>query len=97
MLLNLSKKAWTSGLSLGDFGAHGDANGRVVSELKSLAERYDKAVVEELEQMAVAPEKRAVANVGRLDAKKHLQATALAAMSSNIIQAMGTMLDTVVF
>lgn len=32
-----------------------------------------------------------------MDAKKHLQANAIGLMSNNIIQAMGTMLDTVVF
>jgi 26S proteasome regulatory subunit N11 len=67
---------------------------QVVKELKDLAERYDKAVVEEQE---LPPEKRIVANVGKMDAKKHLQNNVLGLMSSNIIQCMGTMLDTVVF
>ena len=43
------------------------------------------------------PEKRIVANVGKTDAKKHLQSNVTALMSSNIIQSLGTMLDTVVF
>lgn len=43
------------------------------------------------------PEKRVVANVGKMDAKKHLQTNVTSLMSSNIIQCMGTMLDTVVF
>jgi 26S proteasome regulatory subunit N11 len=66
----------------------------VVKELKELAQRYDKAVVEEQE---LPPEKRVVANVGKMDAKKHLHNNVLGLMSSNIIQCMGTMLDTVVF
>jgi 26S proteasome regulatory subunit N11 len=58
------------------------------------AARYDKAVVEEQE---LSPEKRIVANVGKMDAKKHLAANVNTLMTNNINQAMGTMLDTVVF
>lgn len=94
MLLNLNKKTWTDGLLLQDFEQHSGANEKVVSELKALASRYDQAVVEEQE---LPPEKRVVANVGKMDAKKHLAANVTALMSANINQAMGTMLDTVVF
>lgn len=94
MLLNLSKKAWTAGLVLDNFQSHSEANEKVVKELKSLAERYEKAVVEEQE---MPQEKRIVANVGKMDAKKHLASNVTQLMSSNIIQAMGTMLDTIVF
>lgn len=94
MLLNLSKKTWTDGLLLKDFSAHTSSNEAVVKELQQLADRYDKAVVEEQE---LPPEKRVVANVGKMDAKKHIAAAVTSLMSSNINQAMGTMLDTVVF
>lgn len=94
MLLNLSKKTWTNGLSLQQFDAHTDANEKIVKELKALTDRYDKAVIEEQD---MAPETRIVANVGKTDAKKHLAAGVTTLMSSNIIQCMGTMLDTVVF
>ncbi|GAX85652.1 hypothetical protein CEUSTIGMA_g13067.t1 [Chlamydomonas eustigma] len=94
MLLNLSKSSWTSGLTLSDFQAHNDSNEKVVKELKALADRYDKAVIEEQE---LSPEKRIVANVGKMDAKKHLATNVGTLMASNINQALGTMLDTVVF
>jgi hypothetical protein len=42
MLLNLSRKGWAAGLALAAFDAHADGNAKVVSELKSLSERYDK-------------------------------------------------------
>eukprot|EP00879_Flechtneria_rotunda_P028637 GHRR01030834.1.p2 GENE.GHRR01030834.1~~GHRR01030834.1.p2 ORF type:complete len:100 (-),score=9.28 GHRR01030834.1:206-505(-) len=45
----------------------------------------------------VEPEKRIVANVGKMDAKKHLATNVTNIMGANINQAMGTMLDTVVF
>lgn len=49
------------------------------------------------EEQDMPHEKRAVANVGRLDVKKHMQENVTALMSSNILQCMGTMLDTIVF
>lgn len=94
MLLNLSKKAWTSGLTLGDYEQHAAGNAKTVEEMKGLAARYNDAVAEE---GGLAPEQRVVANVGKMDARKHLAAAVGGVMSANINQAMGTMLDTVVF
>ena len=42
MLLNLSKKSWTAGLTLTNFQQHNESNEKVVKELKALADRYDK-------------------------------------------------------
>jgi hypothetical protein len=50
-----------------------------------------------VEEQEMPPEMRIVANVGKMDAKKHLAVGVNALMSSNIVQSMGTMLDTVVF
>lgn len=94
MLLNLSKKAWTSGLTLGDYDQHAAANSKTVEEMKGLAVRYNEAVAEEGE---LAPEQRVVANVGKMDARKHLASAVSSAMGSNINQALGTLLDTIVF
>lgn len=63
-------------------------------EMLNLAIKYNKAVQEEDE---LPPEKLAIANVGKQDAKKHLEKHVSNLMSSNIIQTLGTMLDTVVF
>jgi len=94
MLLNLHKKTWTAGLVLDDFETHGQDNEKVLKELQALSERYDKAVVEEQE---LTQNERTVANVGKQDAKKHLEMNVTHLMSSNIVQTLGTMLDTVVF
>lgn len=59
-----------------------------------LAKKYNKAVREEDE---LSPEKFALANVGRQDAKKHLEEEVSALMSANIVQSLGSMLDTVAF
>merc|ERR1711908_246544 len=59
-----------------------------------LAKSYVKSIEEEQETPI---EKRAVANVGKQDAKKHLEASLNDLMGENIIQCLGTMLDTVAF
>ncbi|WZZ74995.1 hypothetical protein YC2023_086365 [Brassica napus] len=94
MLLNLHKKKWTDGLTLRRFDTHSKTNEQTVQEMLSLAAKYNKAVQEEDE---LSPEKLAIVNVGRQDAKKHLEEHVSNLMSSNIVQTLGTMLDTVVF
>ncbi|KAF6151609.1 hypothetical protein GIB67_010285, partial [Kingdonia uniflora] len=94
MLLNLHKKKWTDGLTLQRFDAHSKTNEQTVQEMLNLGIKYNKAVQEEDE---LSPEKLAIANVGRQDAKKHLEEHISNLMSSNIVQTLGTMLDTVVF
>ncbi|KAF6134544.1 hypothetical protein GIB67_022284 [Kingdonia uniflora] len=94
MLLNLHKKKWTDGLTLQRFDTHSKTNEQTVQEMLNLGIKYNKAVQEEDE---VSPEMFAIANVGRQDAKKHLEEHVSNLMSSNIVQTLGTMLDTVVF
>ncbi|KAG6402475.1 hypothetical protein SASPL_134670 [Salvia splendens] len=94
MLLNLHKKKWTDGLTLQRFDTHSKTNEQTVQEMLNLAIKYNKSVQEEDE---LSPEKLAIANVGKQDAKKHLEEHVSNLMSSNIVQTLGTMLDTVVF
>ncbi|KAK8309176.1 hypothetical protein V6Z12_D02G109300, partial [Gossypium hirsutum] len=72
----------------------GHLNKPSIQEMLNLAIKYSKAVQEEDE---LPPEKLAIANVGRQDAKKHLEEHVSNLMSSNHVQTLGTMLDTVVF
>lgn len=94
MLMNLHKKKWSKGLILGDFAKHAADNEAVGKKLVTLTEGYHKRVVDEetkdLKELAVA-------NVGKVDPKKRLEADVHALMESNILQCLGTMLDTVVF
>ncbi|AQK57569.1 26S proteasome non-ATPase regulatory subunit 14 [Zea mays] len=80
MLLNLHKKKWTDGLILKRFDTHSKTNEQTVQEMLNLAIKYNKAVQEEDE---LPPEKLAIANVGRQDAKKHLEEHVSNLMSSN--------------
>eukprot|EP00741_Cyanophora_paradoxa_P009631 tig00001542_g9329.t1 len=94
MLMNLNKKKWTDGLALKPFDAHSCGNEKTVQEMLELAKAYNKAVQDE---MRLTPEKLLVQNVGKLDPKKHLEQSVQELMSNNIVQTLGTMLDTVVF
>jgi len=141
MLLNLNKKAWSTGLTLADYQQQAASNTKTVEEMKSLASRwgvrgaaalggageqecwrgvpllrltvshaaprsnlahllnapthrYNEAVAEEGE---LSPEQRVVANVGKMDARKHLAAAVTDVMGRNIDGTMGTLLDTIIF
>ncbi|KAF9606937.1 hypothetical protein IFM89_030235 [Coptis chinensis] len=94
MLLNLHKKKWTDGLMLQRFDTHSKTNEQTVQEMLNLVVEYNKAVQEEDE---LPPKKAAIAKVGKKDAKKHLEERVSNLMSSNIVQILGTMVNTVVF
>ena len=94
MLLNLHKKKWSDGLCLDQFDKHASSNEAAMQALTDLSEKYDKVIVEE---DTLSREKLAIANVGRQDAKKHIEEEAKKIMEKNIVQALGTMLDSVVF
>lgn len=94
MLMNLHKRNWTSGLSLDKFEDHQQSNEEVVDKMLKLATEYDERVKQEEGKTS---EQILVDNVGKIDPKRHLEASVNDLMSSNIIQCLGTMLDTVVF
>jgi len=94
MLLNLNKNKWTDGLTLQGFDLQEKQNQKTIENLLSLAKIYQKMVEDE---QRLTPEELVVANVGKLNAKKHLEEDVGKLMSTNIIQQLGTMLDAVVF
>lgn len=72
----------------------GHLNTPLIQEIPNLAIKYYKTLQEEDE---LPPEKLAIANLGRQDAKKHLEDHVSNWMSSNMVQTLSTLLDTVVF
>ncbi len=70
------------------------ATRETVTEMKELSAAYEKAVKQEIELTA---EQLVFATVGKVDAKKRIEDAMLRLMSANIVQCLGTMLDTVVF
>jgi 26S proteasome regulatory subunit N11 len=94
MLMNLHKRSWTDGLSLERFEDHQLSNEQVVEKMLKLTKDYNDRVKQEEGKTS---EQILVDNVGKIDPKRHLEASVSDLMSSNIIQCLGTMLDTVVF
>ena len=94
MLSNLHKKQWTNGLKLEDFRAQTERNQKTVESMARMAKAYHELIKEENELDA---EKFALANVGKINAKKRLEKDVEELMTSNIVQALGAMLDTVMF
>ncbi|CAJ1967324.1 unnamed protein product [Cylindrotheca closterium] len=94
MLMNLHKRNWTTGLSLEKFENHQQSNEEHVQKMLQLTKDYNERVKEE-EGKTTA--QILVDNVGKVDPKRHLETSVADLMSSNIVQCLGTMLDTVVF
>jgi len=94
MLMNLHKKTWTDGLKVADYVEHAEETVKTLTEMKDLSDAYEKAVKQETELTA---DELLVATVGKVDAKKRIEDNVLELMSTNLVQLLGTMLDTVVF
>ncbi|KMS93588.1 hypothetical protein BVRB_029960, partial [Beta vulgaris subsp. vulgaris] len=94
MLLNLHKKQWTDSLRIETFDAHSKDNETTVQTLLRLSKSYAAWLKEE---DTLSKEELAIAHVGKVDPKKHLETNVTNLMSSNIIQNLGIMLNTVVF
>lgn len=94
MLLNLHKKKWTDSLSVENFEHHSEKNEKTVESMLGLAKSYLKAVQEE---QKMKPKELAIARVGKLNPKKHLESDVASLMGQNINQCLGSMLDTVIF
>ena len=71
-----------------------DRNEAVVDRMLKLTASYGERIASEEGKTA---EEVMVENVGKVDPKKHLEAGVAELMQLNIIQCLGTMLDTVVF
>jgi len=94
MLMNLHKRNWTAGLQVDAFEDHAAKNEAVVDRMLKLTASYGERIASEEGKTA---EEVMVENVGKVDPKKHLEAGVAELMQLNIIQCLGTMLDTVVF
>ena len=70
MLLHVHKKTWTEGLKLVDFNEHEKDTEKVIKSMVELAKTYNKMVQEEGK---TSREQYQLANVGKLDPKRHLE------------------------
>jgi 26S proteasome regulatory subunit N11 len=94
MLMNLNKRNWTAGLAVTKFEQHRDQTVATVEKMLQLTAAYQDRIREEQGKTA---QQILVDNVGKLDPKRHLESAVADLMGSNLVQCLGTMLDTVVF
>lgn len=94
MLMNLHKKNWTFGMKPMESTDHSNRNLKSVKEMLRLSELYNKSVQEESTMTA---EQLTTRHVGKQDPKRHLEEQCRQAMCDNIVQSLGTMIDTVAF
>ena len=94
MLMNLHKRNWTTGLSLQAFQTHQQQTEDTLTQMVQLSKEYQERI--QLEQNKTT-EELLVETVGQRDPHKHLQQSVHTLMSQNLLQCLGTMLDTVVF
>lgn len=94
MLQNLHKRNWTTGLSVTKFEDFAASTESILDQMLKLTASYNERVQQE---EGKTMEEIQVENVGKVDPKRHLESKVADLMSENIIQCLGTMLDTVVF
>ena len=94
MLMNLHKKDWAHGLQVQKYEEQQKHSDIVFENMKKLSKEY---VVRIAEEEGLSAEEIEVKNVGKVDPKKHLEMNVHELMASCIVQALGTMVNTVVF
>eukprot|EP00300_Choanocystis_sp_HF-7_P036493 c52347_g1_i1.p1 GENE.c52347_g1_i1~~c52347_g1_i1.p1 ORF type:complete len:309 (+),score=68.91 c52347_g1_i1:43-969(+) len=94
MLSNLRKRRWIDGMAVADFDRHASETEALLDDVCKLATAYTKAI--QLED-TMSPEAFAIASVGKLDAKRHLEQDVEELISKSILQCLAAMLDVVAF
>lgn len=94
MLTNLYKNTWSSGLKTTRFEDHSKANLDLINSMAAHSKNYNDRVKDE---EGKTPEEVLVANVGKIDPKRHLSSSVNDLMADNILQVLATMLATIVF
>ena len=94
MLTNLGKRNWVTSLLVTPYAAHGEATQQIVSKMVTLSSQYQERIQNEMNKTS---QQILVESVGKIDPKRHLEMAVNDLMGANIIQCLGTMLDTVVF
>ncbi|UKJ90208.2 proteasome (prosome, macropain) 26S subunit, non-ATPase, 14 [Theileria orientalis] len=89
MLLNFKKNRWTKDLEIQDFVERQKENSDLLSEIRDLCEKYNQTIKKE---MTCTPEELVVANVGKLDAKRHIENSVSTLLANNTLNSFSTML-----
>ncbi|CAG9314696.1 unnamed protein product [Blepharisma stoltei] len=94
MLLNLQKQKWVQKLKVEDFMKREEENLKIIEEMVTLAETYNKWIQEEMKK---TKQEMVVSTVGKLDPKKRLEHDVDQLMTNNILHSLSSMIDTVIF
>lgn len=94
MLLNLNKVNWSSALKQKEFGQQKTSNIDMIKKMNKLTSDYNKWIQEENKQ---SYKEFQVSSVGKINPKTHLMSTVEDAMHDNVMDCLGTMINTVVF
>ena len=94
MLANLNKQSWTNSLKVTDFAAQQEKNLDKLKQLEKLTGLYSKWIKQET---SMKREEFVVSQTGKLNPKKRLEEEIEDTMNSNVIDCLGTMLNTVCF
>ncbi|KAF8821008.1 proteasome regulatory subunit [Cardiosporidium cionae] len=93
MLLNLHRQKWSNPLRSEYFDSQRKTNCDIISSIKELTEKYNKSIQEELKK---TPEELIVSTVGKLDSKKRLDSEVFSLMNNNILNCLGSMINSLV-
>ena len=94
MLLNLNKVNWSSSLKNKDFKDQHSANVDTLKNMAKLTGDYNKWIQEEIKK---SHEEFVVSSVGKMNPKNHLTSSIEDTLNENVMESLGTMLNTVVF
>lgn len=94
MLLNLHKSSWANSLKLAQYTDQQTRNVETLKTLSKLTEQYNKWIQEETKK---STSEFAVQSVGRLNPQTRLQKETDESLNENVMNCLGTMLNTVVF
>ena len=94
MLSNLNKRSWTNSLKLDDYTDQQARNVETLEKLAKLSDQYNKWIQEETKKTT---EEFLVASVGKMNPRQHLAKETEQSLNENVMNSLGTMLNTIVF
>ena len=94
MLGNLHKSNWSNALKLSDYATQHTNNCATLKEFAKLTDLYKKWIDDET---SMTRKEFVVKSVGKLNPQKHLSETLETSLNTNVMDCLGTMVNTVVF
>ena len=88
------KAKWSEGFIFNDYDVHTKTNGKVLEDMVGLTAEYDKWIQAEMKK---SKREIVVSTVGKINPALRLTQHVEETMTSNIVQCLGTMLDTLTF